>query len=270
MNLPLLLCTLSALTGAIWLIDRLAFAPARRRRAAAGEDVVEPVWVDYARTVFPLVFGVLVLRSFIAEPFRIPSASMLPGLRQGDYILVDKFSYGLRLPVLGWNVVPTGAPQRGDVLVFHFPAKDSNARGAGIDYIKRVIGLPGDVVSVQDHRITLNGQPIGYLEQGNYSGTGRGTTSNAGELYLEALPGREHPTLETARTELPPGNGTWTVAPGQYFVLGDNRAQSLDSRYWGFVPDANVVGRAMVVWLNCEGWMCRESFDTARIGRAIE
>jgi signal peptidase I len=261
-DLTLILTVASLVTGAVWLIDARVFAPVRRRRREqTDEDVLEPVWVDYSRSLFPFVFGLLVLRAFVAEPFLIPSASMQPNLREGDLILVTKFDYGLRLPVIDAKIVPTGRPQRGDVMVFRYPGTSATDPARGTDFIKRVVGVPGDVVAVQGNRITLNGQAVGYTRLAP-------DETRAEQSLLEQLPGHPHAILELPlqRRGAP---RRWTVAEGEYFVMGDNRDHSLDSRVWGFVPESHLVGRASLLLLNCHGFLCGKSFDASRIGAAI-
>lgn len=268
-DFALILTSLSMITGIIWLVDRLFFAKKRAQSSDNGEMIDEPAIVDYARSLFPVLFFVLILRSFIAEPFRIPSASMMPNLVQGDFILVNKFDYGLRLPVLNTKIVELGEPKRGDVMVFRFPGYAPNDPDKGIDYIKRVIGLPGDVITVQDNRVTLNGKDLAYTPVGAYVGSGSGLNMTGSNLIEEALPGKPHTMLELPGDSYERKNGTWTVEPGHYFVMGDNRDNSADSRYWGLVPEENIVGRAMFIWLNCEGWVCLDGFDYSRIGNTL-
>lgn len=261
LDFSLLLTALSALTGLVWLLDHFFFAKTRKLMRGEGDEVLEPWWVDYSRSLFPVLFFVLVLRSFIAEPFRIPSSSMMPNLLIGDFILVNKFSYGIRLPVANTKVIAVGAPARGDVVVFRYPVDPTQ------DYIKRVIGLPGDVVQVVDNRVTVNGEAAGYLPDGVYVGTGRGRDMTGGRLLGETLPGNSdsHPVL--VRDDIPlllRRNGSWTVPEGHYFVMGDNRDHSEDSRYWDFVPEQNLVGRAFMIWMNWDGGV-----DFSRIGDTI-
>jgi signal peptidase I len=268
LDFALLLTVLTAITGLAWLVDALFFAKSRRLMAKEGEEVVEPVPVDYARSLFPVLFFVLALRSFVAEPFRIPSGSMMPNLLQGDFILVNKYDYGLRLPVLNSRVVAVGQPQRGDVVVFRYPGKSADDPLKGTDYIKRIVGLPGDRVVVLNDHVTINGKEVPYAPAGVF--IGRGATNlpwNGVQMDTESLPGKDHTILDLPGTQFPPGE--WEVGPGQYFVMGDNRDNSEDSRAWGFVPEGNLVGRAMVIWLNCEGWFCTDGFDYQRIGDTI-
>ena len=242
-------------TGLIWLLDKYKWARTREQKPA-------PDWAEYGRGFFPVLLVVFLLRSFVAEPYQIPSSSMRPGLVVGDFILVNKFAYGLRLPVLNNVVIPVGGPQHGDVMVFNHP------RTPEINLIKRVIGLPGDTVEYRNKRLTINGQPL--------------PTQPAGELdYMEALQGQirnnqfsekqgEHLYNTLAAVDNPPevqlgmvedfpyrencryddDGFVCKVPPGNYFMMGDNRDHSADGRYWGFVPDKYVVGKAFLVWFN--------------------
>lgn len=267
-DFALILTVLSALTGIIWLVDRLFFAKSRNLMVGNGEEVAEPVIVDYSRSLFPVLFLVLVLRSFIAEPFRIPSESMMPNLLVGDFILVNKYSYGIRLPVLNTKVIPIGEPKRGDVVVFRYPGKGDADPDKGVDYIKRIIGLPGDKVLVSEDQVTVNGQAFAYEPVGIFVGTGPSMNSNGTPIVREMLPGHDHTVLdEPGGSPFQPD--VWVVPPGHYFAMGDNRDHSADSREWGFVPEENLVGRAMVIWLNCSGWVCNNGFDYTRIGDTI-
>jgi signal peptidase I len=267
MDFALILSVLTLLAGVIWLVDALFFAKARRLMAKEGEEIDEPVLVDYARSLFPVLFFVLALRSFVAEPFRIPSGSMMPNLLQGDFILVNKYNYGLRLPVLNDKVLAVGEPNRGDVVVFRYPGRGPDDPARGTDYIKRVIGLPGDRVSVTDDHVLINGTPVDYAPVGIFVGSGSTLPMNGAPIVRESLPEREHTILDIPGTQFGPGE--WEVGPGEYFVMGDNRDNSADSRDWGFVPERNLVGRAMIIWLNCEGWFCKDGFDYSRIGDTI-
>ncbi len=245
----------TALTGIVWLIDRLAFARARGDRK-------EPMLVEYARSFFPVLLIVLVVRSFIAEPFRIPSNSMMPTLLTGDFILVSKFSYGIRLPVTETKVIPVGEPRRGDVAVFRYPENPAE------DYIKRVIGLPGDVVEYRDKVLSVNGERIAATPDGSYVGVGSGREMTGAELFDEQLADVEHKILVDPRIRSrPDGEGVWRVPEGHYFVMGDNRDHSLDSRFWGFVPEQNLVGRAFFIWMNWDGK--NGGVDFSRLGTVI-
>ena len=253
------LVVLTFATGIIWLLDRMFFA--RRRAGRAGlVEPKEPVVVDYARAFFPVLAVVLVLRSFVAEPFRIPSSSMMPSLLVGDFILVNKFAYGLRLPVINRKFIEVGHPERGDVVVFRPPHHPDQ------DWIKRVIGLPGDRVAYFDNQVHVNGVPVGYESLGTYQGIDSGIEMTGAEELVEQLPGRPHRVLE--RSSLPfldPGQGEWVVPAGHYFVMGDNRDNSEDSRYWGFLPEQNLRGKAFLIWMHLDGGV-----DFSRIGESIQ
>ena len=224
------------LTGAIWLLDRLIF---RARRHAAG-NVKEPTIVEYSRSFFPIIVLVLLVRSFLFEPFRIPSSSMMPTLLIGDFIFVNKFSYGLRLPVTRTKVVDLEEPRRGDVVVFRLPSDPKT------NYIKRVVGLPGDVVEYRDKHLSINGEPVALVIDGLYESD----EPTGAHLGYETLGDVEHELL------LFPGRfsreGVFQVPEGHYFLMGDNRDNSRDSRYdgVGFVPEANLVGKAVRIWMN--------------------
>jgi signal peptidase I len=264
------LVSLTFLTGLIWLLDRLFFAKARKNADGLLDEGKEPVVVDYARAFFPVLAFVLILRSFVAEPFKIPSSSMMPSLLIGDFILVNKFSYGLRLPVTNEKFVEIGEPARGDVVVFRYPGRDASDPNRGIDYIKRVIGLPGDTVAYRENQVLLNGKPLAYQEIGEYRAEGPSAEMNGATQLIEKLPGRPHPVLETMNSPMvDPGEGEWKVPQGHYLVMGDNRDRSDDGRFWGVLPETQLRGKAFLIWLNCKGLGCRESFDTSRIGNDI-
>ncbi len=206
------------------------------------ENVSEPLLVEYARSFFPIVLIVLLLRSFLVEPFRIPSGSMMPTLLIGDFILVNKFSYGIRLPVVNEKVIELGEPNRGDIVVFRFP-KDPT-----VDYIKRVVGLPGDRIAYYNKKIYVNGKVAKQVSLGRYQGVGQGAEMTGAELLLEDLQGIEHSIL--INNGIPAMEGVFVVPSGHYFVMGDNRDNSNDSRYWGTVPEQNLVGKAFFIWMN--------------------
>jgi signal peptidase I len=267
-------------TGLVWLIDRLFLLRGRQRRAkqlehAEGGEVErqqwmtealhEPVAVEYARSFFPVILIVLLFRSFIAEPFKIPSGSMMPTLLVNDFILVNKFSYGLRLPVLGTKFLAIGEPQRGDVFVFRYPNPDHDPKKEGEDYIKRVIGLPGDEIGYHNKTLTVNGKEIPASYVGPFVGSGTEGRRMAGaEIHNEMLPGAEHHVL---RLQFPGKEGDWKVPAGHYFAMGDNRDNSEDSRYWGFVPEENLVGKAFVIWMNGS---FGDGIEFSRIGTLIK
>lgn len=251
MDFSLILFIALLVTGGILLLAKLL---GRRRKRS--------VIVEYARALFPVILFVFVLRSFVIEPFRIPSGSMLPGLHIGDFILVNKFKYGIRLPVINMKVIPIDSPERGDVLVFRYPQNPK------LNFIKRVIGLPGDRLSYINKRLTINGEPVETQDDGRYAYVQdklKGTS--AGQL-VETIDGDDHliilddqgftRNLEEVK-----------VPAGHYFVMGDNRDHSNDSRYWGFVPEGNVVGEAFFIWFS---WKSASGggVEWGRIGNTIE
>ncbi len=281
-NFALILFVLMVVTGVVWVIDRFWLQKVRAERVAnalvlaragwAGLPAVEVQtreeeirqeagkvswWVEYAVSFFPVILFVFLLRSFLVEPFRIPSGSMLPTMQSGDLILVNKFTYGIRLPVIDTKIIPVGSPQRGDVMVFRYPVDPS------VDYIKRVVGLPGDEIEYKDQRLYINGKEVPRKRDGEYFEPDRVAYT---AQFTEQLGSVEHQILLDERRSqmLSPmwkfpyqencqylGNGIrCTVPTGTYFMMGDNRDNSLDSRYWGFVPDANIVGRAFFIWMN--------------------
>lgn len=232
-------------TGVIWggYLLYLKWLPPK------GEAPPEPWAVDLSRSFFPVILIVLLLRSFLVEPFRIPSGSMMPTLSIGDFILVNKFTYGVRLPVINTKIVPLGEPQRGDIVVFRYPLDPT------VDYIKRVIGLPGDKITYSNKQLLVNGQAAGQTRIGTYTTTGQGGTMNGASLFSEDLTGIVHDILIRDRQPSPlypklDGQGEFTVPDGHYFVMGDNRDNSNDSRFWGTVPEGNLVGRAFMIWMN--------------------
>ncbi len=265
-DFPFFLVVATAVTGGIWLIDALFFA--RRRRAA--EKAKEPLLVEYARSFFPIILFVLVLRSFLLEPFRIPSGSMMPTLLVGDFILVNKFAYGLRLPVLNRKVVEIGEPERGDVVVFKYP------RDPSVDYIKRIVGLPGDEIAYRNKTLYINGRPQPQTKVGIYTGTGSGARETGVLELVEDLEGVRHHILINPR--VPDfgfgcqmlARGPVKVPEGHYFAMGDNRDNSNDSRCWGFVPEQNLVGKAFGIWMNWDSNQPGFPIDWSRIGNAVE
>ncbi len=251
MNFALILFLLTLATGAVWLLDLLVMK--KRRQPGAKE----PWWVEYGASFFPVILAVFLLRSFIVEPFKIPSGSMIPTLQVGDFILVNKYTYGIRLPVINRKVIELNSPQRGDVMVFRWPADPS------LDYIKRVVGLPGDKVAWQDKRLYINGSEVSVSPQPDYLHPDRLFYSSQ---YLESLGGVAHRILIDKDAPAYVGqvlpypdrdkciynsSGVICEVPaGHYFVMGDNRDASSDSRVWGFVPDENIVGKAFLIWFN--------------------
>ena len=285
-NFSLLLFCLTVVTLAYWLAERFHFLPRRlaaaenlaqqdtRRRAdlqrmgiakvdgdveeARHKLLAQPWWLDWTAGLFPVILMVFVLRSFLFEPFKIPSGSMIPTLEIGDLILVNKFHYGVRLPVINKKIVPLNDPQRGDVMVFRYPVDPS------IDFIKRVVGVPGDEISYINQKLSLNGKPVPLQQLDDYYDEDRRTFSKQFRVDLGtathrilvdpqlpssyAMRGRQFPQSEACRYS---SDGvTCKVPAGHYFMMGDNRDNSEDSRYWGFVPDENIVGRAFFVWMN--------------------
>ncbi|MCF6203649.1 MAG: signal peptidase I [Methylococcaceae bacterium] len=220
----------------------------------------EPLLVEYAHSFFPIVFIVLILRSFIAEPFRIPSGSMMPTLLIGDFILVNKFTYGIRLPVLNNKIIEINKPERGDIVVFRFPQKPE------VDYIKRVVGVPGDRVAYYQKKILINGQPAKQVSLGAYQAIGEGMNMMGAEHISENLSTVEHSIL--IRKGVPSVEGIFVVPEGHYFVMGDNRDNSNDSRYWGTVPEENLVGKAFLIWMSWDWEHKGIGFD--RIGTILK
>ncbi len=246
-DFPLILVILVLVTGVIWALDKLVLAKSRE-----ADDPV-PAWVEYSGSFFPVLFIVLVLRSFLFEPFQIPSASMVPTLRIGDFILVNKYAYGLRLPVLGTKIVEIGEPQRGDVMVF-FPPNDERY------FIKRVIGLPGDKIQLIDNILYINGEQMKQHQLDR--------TLGEDPRYVqmsESLSGVDH-IIRKARVAGRYGrNYSITVPEGHYFMMGDNRDNSSDSRAWGTVPEKNIVGKAVAVWMHWDAFFSLPGFD--RVGK---
>jgi signal peptidase I len=274
MNFALILFLLTVATGAVWLLDRLALA----RRRAPGQ--AEPWWVEYPKSFFPVLLAVFLLRSFIAEPFRIPSSSMRPTLVVGDYILVNKFSYGIRLPIVERKIVDIADPQRGDVVVFRYPVNPSQ------DFIKRVVGVGGDTIEYRDKQLTVNGIPLPQRSDGSYSyleglrfettdrrvetaGGGdaaRSYTIAAQPQAAPVYPANVRPFPGRENCEYNERGFRCRVPAGHYFMMGDNRDASDDSRYWGFVPDDHIRGRAFFIWFN---WDDIVGLSFQRVGSSI-
>lgn len=284
-NFALILFLLTIVTGIVWSLDRFYLAPQRRRslqialseldarNARLAESGVkvdnaghaeltarfdrQPAWVAYTGSFFPVIAAVFLFRSFIYEPFKIPSSSMVPTLQIGDLILVNKFTFGIRLPIINKKVIQINNPKRGDVMVFKFP-KDMS-----LDYIKRVVGEPGDKIVYKNKRLTVNGKALSYEKMPDYLDEERLSYYSH---YRENLTGVNHGILNDDHipSYVPSPDAfpqhelctynlegfACTVPPGHYFMMGDNRDNSLDSRYWGFVPDKNIVGKAFFVWMN--------------------
>lgn len=253
MSFPAIMVLLVAATGLIWLVDRLFWAKQRNT------DSKEPVVVEYARSFFPIILLVLVIRSFIAEPFRIPSASMLPTLHIGDFILVNKFSYGIRLPVLNSKIINTGAPERGDVIVFRYPQQPE------IDYIKRVVGLPGDKIGYFDKTLYVNGKAVEQQTADDID-VKNNQLSASSSVFYEMLNEDKH--LIAIESNRPSAEGEMTVPAGHYFVMGDNRDNSNDSRVWGPVPESHLVGKAFMIWMSWD-WEAG-GIVWSRLGQGID
>ena len=308
MNFALILFLLTLATGVLWLLDIMVFRhrrqaalttaladfDARNRQATAVDESAlrhereqleerllrKPAWVEYAASFFPVLLVVFVLRSFIAEPFKIPSSSMRPTLEVGDFILVNKFIYGLRLPIIESKIVPVSDPKRGDVVVFRYPLNPSQ------DFIKRVIGVGGDVVSYQDKTLTVNGKALPQVPDGTYSYLENlrfetleqmRVTANFGDGthdYTIGVNPRAPPVNPQAVRPFPGRENcdynergfTCKVPAGHYHMMGDNRDNSDDSRYWGFVPDDHIRGKAFFIWWN---WDDLSSLAFKRVGSGI-
>lgn len=285
-NFALILFVLMIVTGVVWFLDVFYLAKQRRAKADAalaefdarnaklmsdgvkpdenGRSVLEakllkqPTWIEYSGSFFPVIALVFFLRSFLYEPFKIPSSSMVPTLLVGDLILVNKFTYGIRLPIVNKLIIEMNHPQRGDVMVFKYPKDPS------LDYIKRVVGVPGDKIIYKNKRLSVNGKELSYRPLPDYLDEERLVYF---KQYMENLTGVEHKiaTIEQVPPIILPQvmdfphkemcaynyeGFSCTVPPGNYFMMGDNRDNSEDSRYWGFVPDENIVGKAFFVWMN--------------------
>jgi signal peptidase I len=288
-NFALILFVLMVITGVVWCLDVFYFAKQRRRAADAAlaefdtraaklmadgvkpdsnanaradierHHLAQPTWIEYSGSFFPVIALVFFLRSFLYEPFKIPSGSMVPTLLVGDLILVNKFTYGIRLPILNKKIIDINDPQRGDVMVFKFPQDMSQ------DYIKRVIGVPGDKITYENKRLTINGKPLAYTQMDDYL---HDEKLSYDKQFMENLADKPHRILNKEGTlslnlsqvvpnfphheacEYAYDKFTCIVPEGNYFMMGDNRDDSADSRYWGFVPNKNIVGKAFFVWMN--------------------
>jgi signal peptidase I len=237
-----------AVSGAIWLLDVFVL----RKKRAEGQP--EPMLVEYAKSFFPVILLVFVIRSFIVEPFKIPSGSMMPTLLAGDFILVNKYTYGLRVPILNNTFIEIDKPKRGDVFVFHYPPDPS------VDYIKRVAGVPGDKIAYKDKQLYINGQKIETELVGDYEYEGPGLNLIKAKRSHEKLGDIAHDILVEPNAMVI--DGEVEVPAGHYFAMGDNRDNSRDSRYWGFVPEKNLVGLAFFIWFNFDNF--------SRIGTKIQ
>lgn len=262
-DFALVLVVLTSASGIIWLLDSLLFRQKRMNRAVQKsiEAPREPVVVEYSRSLFPVLLIVLVFRSFLFEPFKIPSGSMIPTLLVGDFIVVNKFAYGVRLPVLNKKILSTGEIQRGDVVVFRYPLDTS------INFIKRAVGLPGDTISYRNKQLYINGEKVEKASRQSFrtSDIKCSTPARDAVLYKEELGGIEHDLL--VHGGRPGRDGQWVVPQGHYFMMGDNRDRSNDSRMWGFVPEENLLGRAVGIWLNFD--FEKGCADWSRMGSGI-
>lgn len=262
-DFAVILVLLVATSGVIYLFDVVFLAPGRRGGVVGkASDLPEgepkrPVIVEYARSFFPIFLIVLLLRSFLVEPFRIPSGSMIPTLLIGDFILVNKFTYGIRLPVLNAKVFELGSPKRGDVVVFRYPEDPSTP------FIKRVVGLPGDRIGYADKTLRINGEPVEQAPRGVYDDGGSGAEA---DLRYETLGTTVHPIL--IERERPSLDSEVVVPEGHYFVMGDNRDNSRDSRSWGTVPDDHLIGKAFLIWMSWDSE--NTGIRWTRIGRYID
>ncbi|NMW23357.1 signal peptidase I [Rhodanobacter soli] len=290
-----ILLSLTVLFGVVWGLDRLFLYKKRKARLdAAGEEYRDPMPVDWSRSLFPVVLVVLLLRSFVAEPFRIPSGSMMPTLDVGDFILVNKFAYGLRMPAFNNKLVDLGEPQRGDVVVFRFPGylcqdggrlvrsgdmscNDPQAPVPSQNWIKRVIGLPGDSIEVHGAELWVNGQRVTADEIGPYVGNPQRSVDqimlNMGAtVWTEHLGKVNHMIARmpayTTPNSIPNDRVPSKVPQGCYLVMGDNRYDSLDSRWWGCMPEQNLAGKAFLIWMSWKGWGTG-GVDFSRIGTVI-
>lgn len=267
-DFALVLVILTAVTGVVWGIDKLFFERGRRAAALAAAPAAEagsavvvkdPVLVEYAKSFFPVLLIILLFRSFLFEPFKIPSGSMMPTLLIGDFILVNKYSYGLRVPVLNTRFVSIGEPVRGDVVVFKYPKQPS------INYVKRLVGLPGDEITYRNRQLFINGKPAELKPVFPYVGAGSNAKANGALIFREVLDGLDHQILVGDPSGGRGPEGTWVVPEGHYFMMGDNRDNSEDSRVWGAVPERLLVGRASLVWMHWD-WGLSGFVEPGRIG----
>ncbi len=263
-DFALVLVVLTSITGLVWLVDTLLFRQRRMDRSVQKsiEQPREPVIVEYSRTLFPVLLIVLVFRSFLFEPFKIPSGSMIPTLLVGDFIVVNKFSYGVRLPVLNKKIIDTGSPERGDVVVFRYPVDP------GVNFIKRAVGLPGDTIVYRDKQLFVNGELVDTSPAGRFESNDVKCSTPAADaiLFDEQLGAKNHRMLQHDRNRS--RNGQWVVPANHYFMMGDNRDRSNDSRMWGFVPEENLLGRAVGIWMNFD--FDKGCADLSRVGDKIQ
>jgi signal peptidase I len=278
-------------TGLVWLIDALFFAKARKAKLALIDDkfagrekmspaeqqayetakqtAAEPTVVEYSKSFFPVLFLVFFVRSFLFEPFQIPSGSMIPTLKIGDFILVNKFTYGIRVPILNKEIIPVNKPQRGEVMVFYPPHQPR------VSFIKRVVGLPGDEIRYTNHRLYVNGVEQAYSLQApeelqQFAQIPFEYCSYDGDLYqvgFETLGEHTHATQKCPKPSRYSINGSWKVPEGHYFMMGDNRDSSLDSRDWGYASEDQIIGKAVVVWMHWDNFWSIPSFKTVGVIR---
>ncbi|HUR40194.1 MAG TPA: signal peptidase I [Verrucomicrobiae bacterium] len=261
-DFAVILTLLTLVTGVVWALDKWWLAPRRRAALPPGAPDQPNGVIDFSRSFFPVILLVLLLRSFLAEPFRIPSGSMIPTLAIGDFILVNKFAYGLRDPVFHTKLLALGAPERGDVVVFRYPVDPSK------DFIKRVIGLPGDRIAYRNKQLILNGEPVPLDPMPANTPGYTAEHSPAGMVYhfQESLGAVRHELMVQAGRAAE--DFEFEVPEGQYFMMGDNRDGSDDSRRWGTVPEGHLVGRAFLVWMSWDGNRMRPNWS--RIGNTIK
>ena len=257
LNLEVMLVGLTLLSGLILLLYTL-------KGSAVDDEGREPLLLDYSRSFFPVLLIVVVMRSFVAEPFRIPSGSMIPTLQIGDFVLVKKYAYGVKLPIIHKKIIDVGEPDRGDVVVFRFPPNPK------INYIKRLIGLPGDTIEwTADKKLIINGTPVSYKSLGGFEATNRFGRPITVNKLAETLPGKEEPH-ELINFPGKSQAGKWVVPEGHYFTMGDNRDNSSDSRFWKFVPEKNLVGKASLIWMHWDWSEGGDGFNPSRIGTSIK
>ncbi|MFT4046505.1 MAG: signal peptidase I [Solimonas sp.] len=255
-DFAVILTALTLITGFVWLLDKLWLGP--KRRAGLAIDAVDKPssFVDFCRSFFPVIFVVLILRSFVAEPFRIPSGSMIPTLFVGDFILVNKFTYGFRDPVFHRKLIQMSEPQRGDIVVFRWPVDPSK------DFIKRIIGLPGDHIVYRNKQLFVNGEAAPVDADGVFPVAGFSSVMYRMDEHLGDV---EHKIL--VNPDRPADDFEFIVPPGEYFAMGDNRDNSEDSRRWGTLPERNLVGKAFFIWMSWDAENTRVNFS--RIGKGV-